>query len=372
MAYSPSFLAIQKELNDKYGTVFRQIGQVDRRRLPTGVFNLDYCLGGGLPVNRVILICGHKACYKTILALKTIKSYQSLCNFCFESISNCSCGGQFSLDRDEEIIISGPLKTVYIDTEHALDPALPLRLGINPENFYIFDPPHGEAACQYAEKFARIPEVGIIVTDSLAALVPEDELEKGYFDKMAQSLRSRLIARMYRALITHLNKSGYPPRLAIAINHLLPNRGGYGDILPGGETQKYLSSVVLKLQIIRKQYISIDKKGEEVLEEEEDSDEPKRAVKLVDPDASKIRKQPIRFIVEHSKVSPDLMKGEFEIFLGEDRDIRFGDTDDFNAVYYRASKIGLTDGVKKSDLRQLWREDKLAYERIKRSIIQGI
>lgn len=363
MASSPSFLAIQKEVNDKYGNVLRlATGKAETRKLPTGVFNIDWCLRGGLPINRLTLVSGHKSSYKTTFTLKAIKSYQARCNFCFEMKEDCLCGGQISFgEEDDRETISNPLMVVYIDVEHALDIKHVEHLGVSTGNLYIFDPPHGEAACEYAEKFAKVPEVGMIVVDSLAALVPETELEKGYFDKGPQSLRARLISRMYRALITHLSRDGYPPRIAVALNHLLPSRDGYGDILPGGETQKYLSSVVLKLWVTRKQYITISKKGEEKLEDEGE--------KVIEQDATKVRKQAVAFLVEHSKVSPDLMKGEFEIFLGEDDKIKFGDTDDFRSVYFRALKAGILDGAKFTALKDIWQEDQGAYEKVKKTVI---
>lgn len=361
---SPSFLAIQKELNDKYGDVLRRgTDKGEKHKLPTGVFNIDWCLRGGLPANRLTLICGHKGCYKTTLALRAIVSWQNRCPFCFNLKGSCSCGGLFAFG-EEKVINSDEMVAVFIDSEHALDLGHAARLGVNLERLLVFDPPHGEAACEYAEKFARVPEVALIIEDSLASLVPEQDLEKGYFDGLSQSLRSRLIARMYRALTTHLSRPGYPPRIAIALNHLLPNRNHPGDILPGGETQKYLSSVVLKLWVTRKQYITLTRKGEEKIEEEE-GQKPQAP-----EDDAKVRKQSVGFLVEHSKVSPDLMKGEFEIYLGEEQGINFGDTDDFSAVYYRASKLGLTDGARRGDLKKLWQEDKLAYERIKKQIIE--
>lgn len=384
MAISPAFAKIQKELNDKYGNVLRQAGKSDTRRLPTEVFNIDWCLRGGFPVNRMTLIYGHKSCYKTTLALKAIKSYQSRCNFCFDLVSQCNCGGKFEMgDKADPLIISNPMMAVYIDTEHALDEDHAARLGINVDNLQVFDPPHGEAACQYAEKFAQVPEVGLIVVDSLAGLVPEKELEAGYFDKFAQSLRARLIARMYRALITHLRKgSGYPPRVAIALNHLLPNRDGYGDILPGGETQKYLSSVAIRLQTTRKQYITLTKRGEEVIEEEDDEGKTKKDIA---EEETKIRRQPVRFVIEHSKVSPDLMKGEFEVFLGEENGIKFGDTDDFRTVFLRANKIGVIKKTGKScwvfegndfdsfkAMRDMWVNDTVVYERVKKAVILSV
>lgn len=385
MTISPAFAKIQKELNDKYGNVLRTAGKSDPRRLPTEVFNIDWCLRGGFPVNRMTLVYGHKSCYKTTLALKAIKSYQSRCNFCFDLIGQCNCGGKFEGgDETNPLTISNPMMVVYIDTEHALDEDHAARLGVNVDNLQIFDPPHGEAACQYAERFAQVPEVGLIVVDSLAGLVPEKELEAGYFDKVAQSLRARLIARMYRALITHLRKgSGYPPRVAIALNHLLPNRDGYGDILPGGETQKYLSSVAIRLQITRKQYITLTKKGEEVIEEDDDGEG--RTKKDIIEEEIKIRRQPVRFVIEHSKVSPDLMKGEFEVFLGEENGIKFGDTDDFRTVFLRANKIGVIEKTGKNcwafegnnfdsfkTVRDMWVNDRIAYERVKKAVIENV
>lgn len=417
MVISPAFAKIQKDLNTRYGNVLRpgQVGPI--KRLPTGYFNIDWGIGGGIPANRMLLVNGHKSCYKTTLLLRIIASYQSRCSFCLELIELCNCGGQFDISevirrtkkekrnkkevqieqvkdqpdileqgsRDDESknaqVISGPLMAVYIDSEHVLDVERAAKLGVIVENLHIFDPPHGEAACEYAEKFAQLPEVGIIIVDSLAGLVPESELEKGYFDPIAQSLRARLIARMYRAVITHLSKPGLPPRFAVCANHLLPNRSGYGDYLPGGETQKYLSAVCLKLWTTKKQYMLLNKSGEEeIIEEEEDALVKTKKVQTAEDKTPKFRKQTIGFLVEHSKVSSDLRKGEVEIYLENGNGLRVGDADDFRTVFFRAMKTGIIEkngkgwvlwGVEFDSykaIRDLWVGDRVAYERVKKAV----
>lgn len=377
--FSSAFTKILAEVEQAYGSILRPARKGEQRRLPTGVFNIDYCLKGGLPINRISLISGHKACYKTTLALKAVRQYQSRCGYCFDMKEDCRCG---HTDR--------PYIAIFIDCEHALNENHVERLGVElgEDRLWIFKPPHGEAACEYAERFANTPEVGMIIIDSLAVLVPETELESGYFDKMSRSLRARLIARMFRALAYSLDNPDRP-RVFIALNHLLPSQSGPGDLLPGGEEQKYLSSLVIRLWTAKKKYLVLNKKGEE---EEEDEEESKKKV-IKEEEPTKLRKQHIGFMIEHSKVSPDMLKGEFELFLGEDpgKNIIFGDTDDYDSVFNRGIKLGIIGGdgngwvlpdvgsgiidekmfSSQKAVKDLWRNDRLLFERFKARLIRN-
>ncbi len=366
LAHSPEFLHVLADVEKKYGSICRQAtGISDSRRISTGVFQIDRVLGGGLPLNRVTLICGQKASFKTTMALKVVKHFFERCGRCLILREQCECPG-------------GPLSSycVYIDVEHALDEAYLERLQVDPSRFYILRPPHGEAACEYAEKFAKADEVGVVVVDSLAALGSSSELEAGYFDSQTRAQRAKLIARLFRALITHFD--GSKPRLGIMLNHLMPNVNGRpGTYLPGGVEQRYLSSVMLQLWTMDKSKSRINL---------EDTPEDEAKLDAVGVDGEKARKSDVGFLVEHSKVSPENIAGEFYIYTRGDlsKGIRYGDTDDIEVLFSWCVRLGiLKHESKKWKLRNgeltldsqkavhaHWREHPLEYMELRASVME--
>ena len=323
MEKSPAFLKVLAEVNKEYPNRLRQAtGKSDTRRIRTGIFQLDRILGGGLPVNRLNLICGHKGSFKTTVSLKAVKNILDLCGDCFLAAEKCQCS---SFNKNTVC--------VFIDTEQAMDEGYITRLGIDPGRVYIFQPPHGEAACEYAEKFAKVEEVRAIVVDSLAALVPLKEISAdSYLDGLARGTRALLIARMCRALIIHINSQ--IPRLAIMLNHLLPLVGGQGgEYLPGGKEQEYLSSVVVKFWTGGKSKNKISADEELKLEDDDD-----------------LRKQDVGFLIKNSKVSRDNISGEFALFTKGDAEsnVTYGDSDDWEAVTDWGVKFGLLSKVGKT------------------------
>ena len=363
---SPSFLKISEEINKSYPGSFRKLsGAPDSRRIPTGVFALDARLGGGVPVNRVTLVCGHKACFKTSVALKIVRNFQERCGACLLLHENCQCTED----------VARPTIAVFIDSEHALNEEHTIRFGIDPERFYLVRPPHGEAACEYVEKLAKVPDVGVIIFDSLASIVPSEELKKSFAQSPSRGLRARLINRLMRSLIVNID-SVSSPRTVIMLNHILPMQDGKGDYLPGGETQKYLSSVVIKLWLAERKRIVLSKGGDEQETEfDEDSGRAKK-VEKVEP-----RKQPMGFLIEHSKVSAENLSGEFILWLEEFGNVRYCDTDDMRAVFLYAQSAGMTEksgnnwiicGNKYSSQTaafEKWQSDKLEFEQVRRQII---
>lgn len=317
---SPAFLKIVKDLEKKYPGTFRKAtGRSDPRRIPTGVFHLDRALGGGIPVRRVTLIGGHKATYKTTLATKIMANWQRNCTLCMRPPAWCAC------DPD----VTKPMFAVVIDIEHTFDESHAVELGVDPDRLYIARPASGEAACEYAETIAQTPDVGLVIADSLAALTPGVDMEKSYTDSAARGLRARLIARLMRALTVKLDKP-HLPCTAIMLNHLLPSQQNMGDIWPGGETQKYLSSVVLKLVTLDKETLEIQNDGEEMLKSYGSKAKP-----LVGP-----RMEHIRFLIEHSKISLGSRLGEFDMVIETGDGFTFGDIDDYDDVFKVARRLG--------------------------------
>lgn len=358
MAFSPLFLKFKEKIEKNYPGAFRpSTGLSDKRRIPTGIFVIDRLLGGGMPVARLIIICGHKATYKSTLAQKIIVGYQSVCNRCFLYPQDCQC--------PDGVL---RLMAIYNDIEKTLDEGHMKRLGIDisPERFHLLRPAYGELACEYTQELAKTPEVGLVIVDSLAALVPLDEVEEGYTKDLARGLRARLMNRMIRVLVTLCDSP--VPKTVVMINHLLPNQKTPGDYLPGGETQKMLSTVTLKQWTTEKQMFEVAKDGEEKVKKFGAKSEEKVGAK----------KQKVGFLIEHSKISPDNISGEYSLFLEDEEHIRMGDSDDWKSVFFFCQKEGLITEVGSSyvfegeryntqkAIIEHWQQDPVFFNHVKR------
>jgi recombination protein RecA len=122
--------------------------KVNVETIPTGALSLDIALGGGIPKGRVIEIYGPESSGKTTVCLHAVAEVQK-------------AGGT----------------AAFIDAEHALDPAYAKRLGVNTDSLLISQPDSGEQALEILETLVRSNAVDIVVIDSVAALVPQAEIE---------------------------------------------------------------------------------------------------------------------------------------------------------------------------------------------------
>ncbi|KAK8515471.1 hypothetical protein V6N12_075513 [Hibiscus sabdariffa] len=137
----------------------------------TGSFALDVALGtGGLPKGRVVEIYGPEASGKTTLALHVIAEAQKQGGYC-----------------------------VFVDAEHALDPALAETIGVNTENLLLSQPDCGEQALSLVDTLIRSGSVDVIVVDSVAALVPKGELD-GEMGDAHMAMQARLMSQALRKL----------------------------------------------------------------------------------------------------------------------------------------------------------------------------
>lgn len=339
---SPTLALMIASLNKEYPRAIRSVvDPTSVRKIQTGVFQIDRILGGGLPKNRLNLICGQKAAFKTTLALK------ALANFLVENEGEC----------------------VYIDTEHALDESLVHRiLGSNANRVQLFRPEYGELACEYAERFAKLPEVGAVVIDSLADLNGKAALDKGYFDSLSRGIRALLITRMTRAMVSLVDVA--QPKLVIMVNHLLPFVDGHtvGEYTPGGKTQIMNSSVVIKVWTMS-----------------EGKEENRRTFEDIDALDTPVRQKHIGFLIQHSKVSHDNVSGEYSLFLedSEKNAIHYGDANEQELVLTYHQMLGLTEDAppftlygKKFPSRialiRHWRSDAMFYLKVKADLIEKL
>ncbi len=188
--------------------------------IPSGSIGLDWALGvGGWPRGRIVELFGPESSGKSTLALTAVRECQRL----------------------------GKL-AAYIDTEHALDPRYGRALGVDLENLLLSQPDDGEQALALVEFLLREADnIGLIVIDSVAALIPRSELE-GDIEAQQIGLQARMMSKALRKIV------GLAARRecsVIFINQLRQKIGfgfGGGEITTGGSALKYFSSVRVDLR----------------------------------------------------------------------------------------------------------------------------
>ena len=189
--------------------------------VPTGCLSLDLALGlGGVPKGRVIEVYGPESSGKTTVTLHMIAEVQKR-------------GG-----------IAG-----FIDAEHALDPVYAKKIGVDIDELYISQPDSGDQALEIAETMVRSGAVDIIVIDSVAALVPKQEIEGDMGDSHV-GLQARLMSQALRKLTPVISKSNC---VVIFINQLREKVGvmfGNPETTTGGRALKFYASVRMDVRRI--------------------------------------------------------------------------------------------------------------------------
>lgn len=188
--------------------------------LPSGSLALDLALGGGYPKGRIIEIYGPESSGKTTLALHAIAEIQKQ-------------GGQ----------------AAFIDAEHALDPAYAKKIGVNTSDLLISQPDNGEQALEICETLVRSGAVDLIVVDSVAALVPQAEID-GDMGDAQMGLQARLMSQAMRKLTGIISKS---KATVIFINQIRMKIGvmfGNPETTTGGNALKFYASVRIDIRRI--------------------------------------------------------------------------------------------------------------------------
>ena len=192
---------------------------VDVDVIPSGSLTLDKALGiGGYPKGRIIEIYGPESSGKTTLTLHAIAQAQKQ-------------GG----------------KAAFIDAEHAIDPVYAKNLGVDIDEVILSQPDSGEQALEIAEMLVRSGVIDLIVIDSVAALVPQVELD-GEMGDAAVGLQARLMSKAFRKLSGVMNKTNCT---VIFINQLREKIGvmyGNPETTTGGRALKFYSSVRVEIR----------------------------------------------------------------------------------------------------------------------------
>ncbi len=224
----------QEQINKQFGDgAIRRLGDTTTVKVElfsSGSLSLDLALGGGFPKGRIIEIYGPESSGKTTLALHAIAEMQKN-------------GGT----------------AAFIDAEHALDPAYARKLGVDTDNLLVSQPDNGEQALEICETLVRSNAVDVVVVDSVAALVPQAEID-GEMGDSHMGLQARLMSQALRKLTGIINKS---KTTVIFINQIRMKIGvmfGNPETTTGGNALKFYASI--RLDIRRTGQI---KSGEEII-----------------------------------------------------------------------------------------------------------
>ncbi len=214
-----------KVTEDLLATIEKQFGKgavmrlgdsshVEVETVPSGSLSLDIALGvGGYPKGRIIEIFGPESSGKTTFALHAIAEVQKQ-------------GG----------------RAAFIDAEHALDPVYAKNLGVNINDLLLAQPDTGEQALEICEALVRSNAINIVVIDSVAALVPQAEID-GEMGDSHVGLQARLMSQALRKLAGTINKTN---TIAIFINQLREKVGvlfGNPETTTGGRALKFYSTI---------------------------------------------------------------------------------------------------------------------------------
>lgn len=212
-----------KEIEKTFGKgSIMKLGQrppVDMDVIPSGSLLLDDILGvGGYPKGRIIEIFGPESSGKTTLAL--------------HAISECQAQGG---------------RAAFVDAEHAIDPLYAKNLGVNIDELILSQPDSGEQALEIVEMLAASKAIDLIIVDSVAALVPQAELDGVMADNQV-GLQARLMSKAMRKLAGVLNKSSCA---IIFINQIREKVGimyGNPETTSGGRALKFYASIRIDIR----------------------------------------------------------------------------------------------------------------------------
>jgi recombination protein RecA len=197
--------------------------RMDVERIPSGIFALDLAMGGGFATNSIVELYGPPGSGKSSLAMRLTAALQEKGRVC-----------------------------TFIDAEHGMNKELAVKCGVDVDNLLFNQPAFGEQALEIADRLIRSPEVGCVVVDSVAALIPRAELE-GEIGDSHVGLQGRMMSQALRKITSTLNTTDSPAML-VFINQIREKIGGMSFAGPstttsGGRALPFYASI--RCEVIR-------------------------------------------------------------------------------------------------------------------------
>lgn len=271
----------QKDFGEGVGSFGGKL--VNSERIPTGIFELDLALGGGFPRGKVSIIYGPESSGKTNCALLAIAHHQRM----FPKLT-CS----------------------FVDVEHGFDPEWARALGVNTDKLVVLKPSYAEQAVDMVESLLYAKDSGLVVVDSLAALVTSSELDSSA-DKAVVGGAALVIGKLTRKVTLALSEAEkedrYPSVFYInQISYKIGVMFGDPETQPGGKKPQFQSSLTLRLY------------GKNLMDSKVSQTMP-------------VGKE-TTFIVKKHKVPIFANSGKFAVAMIEHSGLKPGESDDFGTI----------------------------------------
>lgn len=309
------------KIQKKYGSTIIMKAADDRHktvpRIPSGLFMLDYALGGGWPAGRIHTVFGHKSSSKTTTLLKTIGNAQRLCANCYSEV----------VSPDGEVIDCvcknyREMVCAFIDVEGTWDRKWAKAMGINDERLLYSRPEFAEQSLDILEALVRSGDVDVLVLDSIAFLTPAKEIEESV-EKETMGVQARLIGKAIRKINAALSsvKAEFDRMPTIFFTNQIRMKLGvmFGnpETTPGGNAPGFASTTEVKFW--KGKYVMDDTTGRPL---------------HVD----------MNFRVEKNKSGPAMMEGSFRLILSETDVKKVGEVHEEGDIVNMAQKYGLVSG----------------------------
>ena len=319
-AYPKVIDELRKQFGESAIMLIGESPNMEVEAIPTGSLALDMAIGiGGIPCGRITEIFGPEGSGKTTL--------------CQHLVANAQAMGK---------------RCAYVDMEHALDLEYVERTGVKTEELYLSQPDTGEQALEIVEALVRSGDFGLVIVDSVAALVPHKEVNEGDMGDAHVGLQARLMSQAMRKLAGVIKRTN---TAVVFTNQLRMKIGvmfGNPETTPGGMALKFYAGVRIDLR--RREYIKL---GTEVI-------------------GSLVKAKVVK-----NKVSTPFKHGEFEIYndgISKEADLMLigegtGIIDKRGSFYsYKETRLGQG----KENSRQFLKENPEVAEEVRKAIVEVI
>lgn len=286
-------------------------------RIPTGIFQMDYALGGGFAAGRINVAYGYKSTGKSTTFIRSMANAQKMC-------ANCWTGPTYDHTTGEQLTEHACKEyrepvMAYCDVEGTWDPEWVDRLGLDSSKVLVSTPEFAEQTLDISEALVRTGDVDILVIDSLAFLTPSKEIEESA-GKALQAEQARTLGRGVRKFVSAINfcgnSFGRRPTLFFTnqMRHKLGVMFGSPETQPGGFAPGFAATIELKC--ISSKYQMDETTGRPL---------------HVD----------IKFRVEKNKSASAHMEGEYRMILSDTDTKRVGDIYDEGFMVNTGIRVGL-------------------------------